>query len=44
MHQLQQKSVIEYVGQMGGLLKFIMVIGSVITTLVSGIELRAALI
>lgn len=29
---------------MGGLLKFIMVVGGVITTLVSGLELRAALI
>ena len=44
MHQLQHKSIIEYVGQMGGLLKFIMVVGGVITTLVSGLELRAALI
>lgn len=44
LHQLQHESLIVYMGDMGGLLKFIMVVGSVITAIVSGTQMRAALI
>ena len=44
IHMLQHKSVLEYMGDMGGLLKAIMVTGSVITGLVAGTQLNAALI
>ena len=44
LHQLQHESFIVYMGDMGGLLKFIMVVGSVITAIVSGTQLKAALI
>ena len=44
VHMLQHQSVLEYMGDMGGLLKFIMVTGSVITALVAGTQLKAALI
>ena len=41
---MKHESLIGYFGDMGGLLKGIMVFGSVVTALVAGTELKAALI
>lgn len=44
VYQLQPESLLIFLGDMGGLLKFIMVSGSVVTALVARTQLKAALI